>query len=178
MLAAAFFDDPVWSWLLPDDARRRTQLERFFAIETRIVAAHGKVWANGDGSAVALWLAPGEWRLPPREQVRHGRAFLRAFGGRLPRATALLAAMERRHVREPHHYLAYVGVAPSMQGRGLGTELLRPMLERCDAEGLPAYLEASSPRNAALYERLGFEARDELRFMGSPPLRLMLRPPA
>jgi hypothetical protein len=27
------------------------------------------------------------------------------------------------------------------------------------------------------YERLGFELKDELRFAGSPPLRLMLLPP-
>lgn len=64
-----------------------------------------------------------------------------------------------------------------MQGRGLGGALMRPMLERCDREGLPAYLEASSERSAALYERLGFQIIDELRVADSPPLRLMLRPP-
>jgi hypothetical protein len=42
---------------------------------------------------------------------------------------------------------------------------------------VPAYLEASSERNAALYERLGFQCAEVLRFAGSPPLRLMLRPP-
>jgi hypothetical protein len=53
---------------------------------------------------------------------------------------------------------------------------MRPTLERCDREGLPAYVEASSERNAALYERLGFKLIRELRVGGSPPLRLMLRP--
>lgn len=61
--------------------------------------------------------------------------------------------------------------------KGLGSALMRPTLERCDREGLPAYLEASSERNAALYERLGFELIRELRVAGSPPLRLMARPP-
>lgn len=64
-----------------------------------------------------------------------------------------------------------------MQGRGLGSTLLGPTLTRCDREGLPAYLEASSERNAALYARLGFKLVNELRVQGSPPLRLMLRPP-
>jgi RimJ/RimL family protein N-acetyltransferase len=68
-------------------------------------------------------------------------------------------------------------VSPEAQGQGIGTELIRPTLDCCDEEGLPAYLEASSERNAALYARLGFELKDELRFAGSPPLRLMLRPP-
>jgi GNAT superfamily N-acetyltransferase len=64
-----------------------------------------------------------------------------------------------------------------MQGRGLGSALLGPTLERCDREGLPAYFEASSERSAALYARLGFELTRELRVGGSPPLQLMRRPP-
>ncbi|HEY2635810.1 MAG TPA: GNAT family N-acetyltransferase, partial [Solirubrobacteraceae bacterium] len=72
----------------------------------------------------------------------------------------------------------YIGVAPGHQGRGLGTRLMRPTLDECDARGLPAYLEASSERNRALYERLGFVVQRELRFAGSPPIWPMLRPPA
>src|SRR5206468_12016999 len=106
-----------------------------------------------------------------------GPTFARAFGARLPRAAGLLSVIERRHIRETHYYFAYVGVSPEAQGQGLGTALMRPTLDRCDEQGLPAYLEASSERNAALYERLGFELKDELRFAGGPPLRLMLRPP-
>lgn len=30
------------------------------------------------------------------------------------------------------------------------------VLERCDRDGVPAYLEASSARSRRLYERLGF----------------------
>jgi hypothetical protein len=54
---------------------------------------------------------------------------------------------------------------------------MRPTLDRCDEQGLPAYLEASSERNAALYQRLGFHCVEVLRFAGCPPLRLMMRPP-
>ena len=88
--------------------------------------------------------------------------------------------MEWRHARElrgPHYYVRDIGVYPDMQGNGLGGALLRPTLERCDREGLPAYLEASSERSAALYERLGFRHTKELRVGGSPPLWLMIRPP-
>jgi GNAT superfamily N-acetyltransferase len=80
-------------------------------------------------------------------------------------------------VRGAHYYVRDVGVLPSRQGQGLGSALLRPTLERCDREGLPAYLEASSERSAALYERLGFRITRELRIGGSPPLWLMLRAP-
>jgi GNAT superfamily N-acetyltransferase len=177
-LAAAFEDDPVWSWLLPGTRRRPERLRRYFALELRAVGlARGCIWAAEDLSGGALTTPPGMWRLPWSVQLAHGVGFTRALGLRLPWAAALLARMERRHLREPHHYIAYVGVAPPAQGRGLGARLLHPTLERCDADGLPAYLEATAPRNIALYERLGFAATDEVRLGGSPPLTLMVRRP-
>jgi ribosomal protein S18 acetylase RimI-like enzyme len=109
--------------------------------------------------------------------IAHGGRFGSVFRGRLPHAVGLLAAIERRHLRDAHYYFANIGVAPNAQGQGLGSKLMRPTLDRCDKERLPAYLEASSERNAALYERLGFQCTEVLRFAGSPPLRLMMRPP-
>jgi GNAT superfamily N-acetyltransferase len=85
--------------------------------------------------------------------------------------------MEWRHVRGAHYYVRDIGVLPRRQGQGVGSALLRPTLERCDREGLPAYLEASSERSAALYERLGFGIRRVLRVGAGPPLWLMLRAP-
>ncbi len=177
-MAEAFHDDPVLGWLMPDASRRPTRLRRFFGIELRhMVLPRGCVWTTGDLGAAALVMPPGRWRVPPLATLREGRAF--GFG--MAKAARLGAAMEWRHAREvrgPHYYVRDVGVLPEMQGRGLGSALLAPTLERCDREGVPAYLEASSERSAALYERLGFEHVSELSVLGSPPLRLMLRPPA
>jgi GNAT superfamily N-acetyltransferase len=85
--------------------------------------------------------------------------------------------MESRHATQPHHYVPFVGVAPDRQGAGIGTRLMQPTLDRCDQDQLPAYLEATTERNAALYARLGFEQIGELHYGGTQPLRLMLRPP-
>lgn len=177
VMAEAFHDDPIIGWLMPNERKRRARLRRFFSIELRHMALpRGQVWATRDLTGVALIMPPGRWRVPLRATLLEGSA----FGGRLGRAARLGAAMEWRHareVREPHYYVRDVGVLPEMQGRGLGSALMGPTLERCDRGGLPVYLEASSERSAALYERLGFELIDELRVAGSPPLRLMLRPP-
>jgi GNAT superfamily N-acetyltransferase len=87
-------------------------------------------------------------------------------------------AMEERHLREPHFYVRTVGVRSGLQGQGVGSALMRPTLERADSAGLPAYIEASSQRSAALYERLGFVHLDVLELPGGgPPVWLMRRPP-
>jgi RimJ/RimL family protein N-acetyltransferase len=177
-LAAAFMDDPVLSWLLPDERTRPVRLRRFFTLELRHMGfPRGTVWTCDALRGAALCMPPGAWQLPPLVARARAPAFARAFGRRLPIATGLQGAMELKHHRRPHWYVLAVGVRPEHQGQGLGSALLAPTLERCDRERLPAYLEASSERSAALYERLGFEHQRELRFAGSPPLWLMLRPP-
>ncbi len=177
-LAAAFEDDPVFSWLLPDRARRRSRLVRFFKLELRhIVLPVGRALTTDGAAGASLELPPGAWKMPIAAQLGHGPAFARVFGARLAHALALITLMEHRHLREPHYYIPYVGVIPQAQGRGLGTALLQPTLERCDRERLPAYLEATSERNVALYLRLGFEHLDVITLGSSPPLWPMRRPP-
>ncbi len=177
MLAEAFFDDPVFGWLIPDDAKRRARLRRYFGIDLgRLTLPRGRVWTTGDLTGAALTLPPGRWRVPPHVSMLQGSA----FGARIASAARLGATMEWRHMRLArgrHYYVRDIGVHPQMQGNGLGGALLRPTLERCDRERLPAYIEASSERSAALYERLGFAHIEELRVGAGPPLWLMLRAP-
>jgi ribosomal protein S18 acetylase RimI-like enzyme len=178
VLAEAFHDDPIFGWLIPDAAKRPARLRRHFGIELLYMSLpRGCVWTTQDLAGAALIMPPGAWRAPLGATLREGGA----FGGRMGMAAMLAATIEWHHPRRipgPHYYVRDIGVLPQMQGKRLGSALLRPTLERCDEEGLPAYLEASSERNAALYERLGFTRVRELRVAGSPPLRLMLRPAA
>ena len=79
----------------------------------------------------------------------------------LPRILRAPATAESDHPAEPHYYLPVAGVKTQWQGRGLGTALMRPVLERCDDGKLPAYLDATSPRNRPLCQRHGFEITEQ-----------------
>ena len=125
-----------------------------------------------------MWELPGQWKLGILAQLRLAPALARTYGRHLPRLFQTINALESDHPEEPHYYLPFVGVVPGWQGRGIGAALLRPVLDRCDAERMPAYLEASSPRNRNLYERHGFVVTEEFRLgKGSPPLWRMWRAP-
>jgi GNAT superfamily N-acetyltransferase len=88
------------------------------------------------------------------------------------------SAIESAHPEEPHVYLFYVGVHQDNRGQGLGAALLAPMLERCDREGIPVYLENSNPPNEGFYARLGFAQRGTISLpKGAPPLTPMWREP-
>lgn len=180
VLARAFENDPLWTWALDrrDAADRRARLARFFAaMAARMHARHQLVFTAGDFAGAAVWAPPGQWRHRLSDQARVAPAVLAAFGSSIVRLLRLLVRVERAHLRQPHYYLFAIGADPAMQGRGVGSALLAPMLARCDAERLPAYLESSNPANVPFYRRHGFVTTGELALDGGPLLTLMRRPP-
>lgn len=157
MFARAFADDPVWVWMCRARMARFPRLAApFFAAETRQHLRHSSAFTSPGANAGALWVPPGTPRLTVADMVRWAPSALRLFGRHLPRSLSALNTVDRVHPREPHWYLALLGTDPDHQGTGLGSAVLAPVLERCDADGVPAYLESSKEANLAFYARHGF----------------------
>ena len=134
----------------------------------------GTAYAIERCSAVALWLAPGT--------DSDGEAMQQLmFDGSDPQIrtdlNGVFEQMDAFHPSFEHWYLPLVGVDPIAQGRGLGTALMQHVLADLDRAGLTAYLEATSPRNRALYERHGFEEIGVIQHGESPPMWPMVRQP-
>jgi GNAT superfamily N-acetyltransferase len=180
-LARAFQDDPVFRWLQPDPVRRAAALPSLFAAMARhhfLAGAGVQVATSKLGvGAAALWDPPGKWAQHPVQQIAMLPAVLRTFRGRVGAARALSEEMKANHPEEPHWYLAVIGSDPAMRGGGYGAALMRARLDRCDADGAPAYLESSNPDNIAYYLRFGFEVTGEFSAAGGPPLWPMWRRP-
>ncbi len=180
LFAASFLSDPVFDWIARRGPGRAQALERFFFWLLRIrVIPFGEVWMS-EGAAAA-WLPPDTSADSGGffEQMKLLAPYVRLCGlPRLARGPALAEAMEKNHPAEPHFYLAYIAVAPRLQGLGLGGTLLGATLSHADAAAMPAYLENSNPRNARLYERCGFIARRNIAPPGGPPVISMWRPAA
>lgn len=183
VLARAFFDDPVFTWVLRGDTRRMKVLRRGFELFLRRVwMAEEQTFTTAGVAGVAVWEPPGRWKHGLGEQLRLLPAMLAVFKRHSPRVLRALTVLEGGHPAEtahaPHYYLPFLGVDPLWQGRGLGGALLAPVLQRCDREDVPAFLEASSARNRALYERHGFAVTEEFALArGAPPQWRMWREP-
>ena len=179
VLARAFYDDPVLSWFFRDDSRRLGQLEGVFGLlGSKAWFPHDLTYTTDGVVGAAIWVPPDRWRVGVLDQVRMSPGFVSSLGLRdLPRALRGFNLMESKHPHDTHYYLPLVGVEPNWQGKGLGSALLQPMLERCDGEGVAAYLEATSPRNRACYERAGFVVVEEFSYPKGPPMWPMRREP-
>jgi GNAT superfamily N-acetyltransferase len=155
LLDEAFQDDPVSSWVFPGEEYRRRTHHRLMAAFADAVFADGRIDLTEDGAACALWLpVPAD----EHEDDEGGPAQLREVVDPENERVELIARLtgDIHPAGRAHEYLWMIGVVPGRQGEGLGTALIESVLDRCDREGLPAYLEASSARGKVLYERLGF----------------------
>ncbi len=184
-LARAFYDDPLFNFFVPNHMRQTAALLTFMGGGVADARPFGEIWvAHADGKIAggAVWLPPGAYpRSPRREAMTYLRAlptFLRV-GRRLGGSIRLLSAVDKAHhdLDEPHYYLAILGTDPLFQRTGAGAAMLQPVLERCDAEGLPAYLETQKEDNLAYYARHAFEMVQRLEVAGVPPIWTMLRKP-
>jgi GNAT superfamily N-acetyltransferase len=173
-LTLAFAGDPVMRWAWPDTYRYATYWPRFAEAFGGQAFDDGTAYGLEDCLGVALWMRPG---VGPDEQTVMGVMSESLDDQILEDVNGLFEQMEVLHPTADVWYLPLIGVDLVAQGRGLGSALLRHALATCDSDGLPAYLEATNPRNRDLYARHGFNVVEVIQAGSSPPMWAMLREP-
>ena len=173
-LTIAFSGDPVARWFLSDAGAYLTYWPQFVSALAGNAFAAGTADSIGDSGGVALWLPP--------DVGSDDEAIAAIAAEAVPEPDqeevfSVLGQMGEYHPTERHWYLPLMGVDVPKEGGGLGSALLRHAAERCDRDGLPAYLEATTPRNKRLYAAHGFEELGVIQAGGSPPIWPMLRKP-
>jgi GNAT superfamily N-acetyltransferase len=173
-IVAAFLIDPAARFAWP---AARDYLEAMPLAIREFAGAcfeHGTAYICADFCGTALWLPPGV--------QANGEALEKVFRDtakpeHLDDLLATFEKMDRSHPEEPHWYLPMIGVDPKAQGKGLGAQLMRHAVARCDQDRALAYLETANPRNIPLYERFGFEVAGQFQVGAAPRMTPMLRRP-
>ncbi len=171
--ARAFHNDPLVCLMYPNDEERKKlspYLWKFLILDG---LRYGEVYApTSKLEGVAKWLPPkrehiGIWRairsgaltmvIKTAKQKDERRISIR----KIEEITDYITDIHKKLVSEPHWYLASIGVDSDNQGKGFGSKLMKPMLERIEREGYLVYLETNHEGNIDLYKHLGFEVTDE-----------------
>jgi ribosomal protein S18 acetylase RimI-like enzyme len=173
-IVLAFAEDPTVRWCWPDSHQYLEAAPEFVRTMADAAFGQGTATKTAGFAGAALWLPPGA----KSDEERMEELMKETIDPRVcNELMTLLEAAAAYHPKEPHWYLPLIGVDPAHRGNGHGGALLKHTLEKCDQEGLPAYLESSNPRNISLYERHGFKALATLQVGSSPPFTPMLRLP-
>ena len=183
-LVRAFMPDPVFSFYFPEAANRAKVFGAFFDDLLHSHIRFRQVYSASMGGKIvgtAVWRPPDAGEPTDEDRDRSAAAEKRVREIDPLAANALFAgfaSLEEQHPQEPHWYLFFTGVEPGFQSRGIGSELLTPVLEIADRSREICYLETPFPRTHAFYRTLDFEIIREGRpFAGAPQVWAMLRNP-
>lgn len=173
LLSDAFVNEDGLNYWLKQGPEKDRVRKRFFDVAVRdAINPKRDLWVaelGGERLGAAIWLAPGlksfDWSF--LEELMFTPLFFSIAGIKgMARARQLGAKLTQYHPPQPHAHLAFLGVAPAAQGKGVGSAILKATLAPLDAQGMPAYLEASDERNVALYLRHGFEVTGQFDLPG------------
>ena len=177
VLGRAYADDPVWSWVYPQPDRSRRIARMFRALLRATLDRGATVLTDEARRGAAIWQRSDARSLGVLGSGRVAAAMI-ASGARVRRGQAVMRAIEQRHPRDPHWYLAVLGTDPAHWGEGVGSGLVRHVLDDPAHADEPAYLETETAANVPFYARHGFRVVGELDVPGGGPhLWLMWRDP-
>lgn len=178
LLARAFHTDPLFTWVVPDPARRARALPGVFLGALHHCRRFGGVVADPPGAAGWVPLHRLELDVLDLLHARLPAAALRLG----PRATWRLhaheAACQRRlaQLAAPDAaYLWMIGVEPARVGEGHGRRVVAAALARAAGSHSQVLLKTEQPRNVALYAHLGFEYLTAVPAPGGGPTSWLMR---
>jgi len=167
MLARAFQDDPLSSYIIPDTFQRKNMLPYGFEFVVRLGVSYGEVYATSSRlEGVAVWLPSEKANMTLWRVIRNGALPLYfRFGKetilRQSSVFKFISSMHKRHAPFCHWYLSLLGVDPEFQGKGYASTLMKTMLVRIDREHLPCYLDTQKLENVPIYQHYGFKVVEE-----------------
>ena len=174
--AEAFFEDPVNLWIF---GGTEAMPPVFSALAKSVYIPRGTCHLIGDAGST-MWCHSSANREPPLLAMLGLVAAVMSKGakGAVKRALGASDTMAREHPKAPHMYLFAIGTRKASRGKGLGKQLMAPMLDAADRAGVPCYLENSNPANTGFYRSRGFERMKLFEpGPGAPPMEAMWREP-
>ena len=185
--ADAFEPDPMMKWVFPDDSTRQKSLMRWWGFLLDRMPPGAELHGTRVDGCVAYWQPPrSDTAAPDSADDSGGQSDWQAefiammtelLGDLFSSRMEALGKMQQARLVEPHWYLSVLGTSPDQQSKGLGGRVLAPMLERCDRNGMLAYLESTNPANVGFYRRHGFEPIDEFYLADGVLITAMSREP-
>src|SRR5688500_13948436 len=163
VLAQAFVDDPLVSFMLPVKATRVKTLVKFFHVYGEINIKNKRGYGVGEPlQGIAFWKFPEQDSLSI--SVKSLGKFLPLLFTLYPigylRAKAILDridSLHQKYAQESHFYLDNLGVLASARGKGLPSKLICPFLEMADSQNVITYTDTVTLSNVPLYEHFGFQ---------------------
>ena len=160
ILARGFFDDPMLSFIFLERVNRLDALTAFFQVFLADTVRRGEVLIAPNEAGAIAWY-PSDIQLFDDcfdEVLAELTEIITTFGGlsAAERFEQIGNQAEKFEPEQVHCEVMWIALIPEVRGKGIGRDLLSPVLNHANEQQVSCYLVSSNPQNISFYERQGF----------------------
>jgi ribosomal protein S18 acetylase RimI-like enzyme len=161
VLAESFADDPSFNIVFDQHADRLSTIRAFFEPFVVDATKRGKIVLAPNLQGACIWY-PAEVEIFNEQFEQVLVEIIKTITKLAGEETAqrfqqVIEQVGNHEPQQSHCEVFFLGLKPSARGKGIGQDLIKPVLDYADQNQLPCYLVSSNSRNISFYERHGFE---------------------
>ncbi len=169
ILFESFYYNKSVNFVVKQDAKKDKRLRILMEYSYFVGENFGKIYLNKDKSACAILIDPSKKRTTFKSVLWDIKLLIFCIGiSNLSKVMKRESEIKNNHPKINFIHLWYIGVSQNDQGKGIGTLLMKEIIDDYHKKEQPIYLETSTIRNFPFYERLGFEKVAEIESLGYP----------
>lgn len=163
ILSESFDKNPSVNYIVRQDKKHRKRIKALMSYSFDVCSLFGDVWLTDDRKACALVLYPDQKRTTFKSIFLDIKLIYNAITfTSISKALNRESQIKKKQLQVSMMYLWFIGVNPLYQSGGMGSKLLKQVLEEAKRMNRPVFLETSVLKNIEWYERFGFHIYDSL----------------
>lgn len=160
VLSRAFYNDPYYVFIMPNDKKRMEQLQWWMKILLRYTLKYGNIYFTDDCKSVAMWIGPDKPIVDDLKILSLGMIMYPFKIGvrNFMKVLNISGQWDREHkkLKKRHYYLMVIAVEPEFQKKGFGSRLMQVGLKKADNENLECFLETVTYEDVRFYLKHNF----------------------
>jgi hypothetical protein len=165
ILVEAFDNNKSVNYIVKQDSKRKKRIQHLMEYSFEVCFKSGKVYLSDEKQGCALLVFPEKKRTTIRTIYQDTKLILLCTG--ISGIRKVIRRENKIKTLQPKGcvcYLWFIGVSQNFQDGGIGSGLLREIIEECASDDRIICLETSTERNIPWYQKFGFTIYNELDF--------------
>ena len=167
IISEAFYDNNSVNYVIRqgDEKNNKRRIKALVDYAYKVCLDFGEIWLEDDGRGCLMFLNPHAKKASMKTVLWDLQLAFHCMGiWKIPKVLKRESLIKGNHPKTAFLHLWFIGVLPGHQGKGIGTELLKVILNKSKTDGLSIYLETSVPANVKWYLQHNFKVYKKLRF--------------
>ena len=165
ILASSFDDNKSVNYIVKQDRKRAQRMRKLMEYSFDVCYLFGDVFLTDDKKGCALIVLPDQKKTNLKSILLDAKLAISCVGlSNIKKAMDRESKINKIHPKGLMYYLWFIGVDPKEQNKGIGSRLLKEVIEEGASKKRPIYLETSTLKNLPWYEKFGFTIYNKLDF--------------